>query len=316
MKFVYILICNDDNFFAEQTLVSMFSLRYYNPKANIVLIVDQDTSLYLNKSNNKIFDYIDDIIIATVPNELSPKKKSRFLKTSLRLLIDGDYIYLDCDTIICGSLHEMLSMNCQMGAVIDNHGLLDNFQFYDYMNKTHNRYIKFCNYFNTGILFVKDTPLTREFYKDWHNHFLKDMQRFDYDFDQPSCNIINHKYEIIQKLDDKFNFQLITPSIGEHRVEKALIIHYFTSIECLNMFFPFREFYFIKKIRNKGINEEMKAIILNSKDFIYSMSCYLDEREKQIYISPVVVLARKISRDYPWTNKLVQRLYRLFGFKI
>lgn len=100
-----------------------------------------------------------------------------------------------------------------MAAVRDHHGLSDNFQFYYYTKKTHYSYIEFPNYFNAGILFVKNNALTRSFYKDWYNLWLKESQRYNYDFDQPSFNIINLKYDVIQKLDDKFNCQLMTTNL-------------------------------------------------------------------------------------------------------
>lgn len=316
MKFVYVLISNENDFLAEQALVSMFSLKYFNPDSNIILYTDKESSNYLKETKNKILKFIDEIIIVNVPIHLSQKQRSRYIKTSLRFMREGDFIYIDCDTVICGSLNEMFKTNYQMGAVLDNHGLLYNFQYNDYIKKVNHSYIKFNHYFNAGVLFVKDTTFTRNFFVDWHNLWLKDLQLYNYDSDQPSFNIINHKYNLIHVLSPIYNCHYIIPDKENDVIEGALILHYITSLPFIQIFFPIRERKFLNKLRINGLSEELKTIILNPKEFIYQIPNPLNDIEKKFNQSPVVILARKISRDFPWTNKIIRTLYRILGYKI
>lgn len=41
MKYLYALISNSNDYFAEQLLISVFSLKYYNPSAFVSLLTDK-----------------------------------------------------------------------------------------------------------------------------------------------------------------------------------------------------------------------------------------------------------------------------------
>ena len=41
-KMVYVLVSNDKDYYLEQAYVSMFSLKKYNPKAQIYVVADQE----------------------------------------------------------------------------------------------------------------------------------------------------------------------------------------------------------------------------------------------------------------------------------
>lgn len=46
-KIIYVLVSNENDCYLEQALVSIYSLRLYNPDANLLLLVDEETSLSL-----------------------------------------------------------------------------------------------------------------------------------------------------------------------------------------------------------------------------------------------------------------------------
>ena len=43
-KIIYVLVSNENDCYLEQALVSIYSLRLYNPDANLLLLVDEETS--------------------------------------------------------------------------------------------------------------------------------------------------------------------------------------------------------------------------------------------------------------------------------
>jgi len=41
-KIIYVLVSNENDCYLEQALVSIYSLRLYNPDANLLLLVDEE----------------------------------------------------------------------------------------------------------------------------------------------------------------------------------------------------------------------------------------------------------------------------------
>ena len=92
-KFLYILVSQGKDIFYEQTLVSVLSLRYHNPDAFISLLVDDGTDKNLVDFRGQIKDLVNEYKVVEYPKETSNKVRSRLLKTNMRNLIDGDFLY-------------------------------------------------------------------------------------------------------------------------------------------------------------------------------------------------------------------------------
>ena len=52
MKIVYVLVCSEKDFYYEQALVSILSLRHVMPQAYIALLIDDESYDYLQKTTN------------------------------------------------------------------------------------------------------------------------------------------------------------------------------------------------------------------------------------------------------------------------
>ena len=52
-KIIYVLVSNENDCYLEQALVSIYSLRLYNPDANLLLLVDEETSSIYNHRTTK-----------------------------------------------------------------------------------------------------------------------------------------------------------------------------------------------------------------------------------------------------------------------
>ncbi|MBQ0060663.1 MAG: hypothetical protein KBT15_02660 [Bacteroidales bacterium] len=122
-KVVYVLVSCESDYYCEQLLMSLFSLKYYNPDVDVELITDSKTYQSFVGNRAMIKKDCNRTRVFDLPNELNREQKSRYLKTNLRNLIHGNYLFLDTDTIITGSIAEIDNLRCDVGAVLDSFSL-------------------------------------------------------------------------------------------------------------------------------------------------------------------------------------------------
>ena len=109
-KIVYVVISTDNDIYLEQAWISAYSVKYYNPTAFITFVTDEDTYKGIVSSDRKnILQIVDEIIPIPLEKGLSNMKRSRWIKTNLRNLIKGDFLFIDTDLeiqIIAAYLHD------------------------------------------------------------------------------------------------------------------------------------------------------------------------------------------------------------------
>lgn len=264
-KLVYVLTCAPEATYIEQALISIWSARYHNPDAHIVLIVDYNTHQLLVGKRTEILKYISEELVVEVPVELSAMQASRWLKTSVRNLINGDFLFIDCDTIVTQNLSEIDLWDCQIGAVLDSHqtistqlmtGLsttVDQENFLLQASKCGWDFTSVEYYRSSGIIYVKDTIDTRKFYMLWHKNYLH-SRKCGISIDQLSLEKTTQEMPIVSDIDDVWNAVMYTRPIF---IEKAKIIHF--------TFFKNNSFLFSKRvlrlIRDRGLSDYFKYYI-------------------------------------------------------
>lgn len=230
-KVVYVLISDATDIYCEQLLVSLHTLRIHQKDAIVQISVDQDTFDSLQGDRSIIKSYCNDIIVVDVPEEFSKIQRSRFIKTSLRKFIVGDYLYIDTDTIIAKPISEIDNLECEIGAVYDYHrkdyskdnGLLKINLSLEYDHLVGNPY------YNSGVIYVKDTPRTHAFYKHWHQLWLETNSKGSV-FDQPPLFQANIDFNnLITKIDDVWNC-MISEGGGIKYLKDSKIIHVFFNV--------------------------------------------------------------------------------------
>lgn len=285
-KIVYVLVSNDADIYYEQALLSAWSVRHYNPYAHIALVMDDRTANRLDDSYAELLKYIDERIVEDFDAEVSGRLRSRELKTSLRNLVQGDYLFIDADTIVCGSLEGVDTFQMQIGAVLDGHKRYDKY-FHHHLTQASKwldcKVTDGLPYYNSGVMYVKDTSETHTFYDAWHELYNK-MQREGHFFDQPSLFQICQNYPIVEEIDGSFNCQLFLgglPYLGD-----AKIIHTFNDLGLTEYGNPkkgqqyyanaTKAFYlpastnFLLKIKQQGgLTDEDKQIALTAKRQFY-----------------------------------------------
>ena len=127
-QIVYTLISSEKDYFLEELWVSLYSFRQFHPEATVNVLVDEPTRKYMEEFP-KLCDMITNIVVVPVPEKYNAKQRSRVIKTTVRNVIDGAYLFIDTDTVICKPLNDIDHLECDIAAVPDGHLLLKECMF-------------------------------------------------------------------------------------------------------------------------------------------------------------------------------------------
>ncbi len=230
-KFVYALVSSPADNYLEQAFVSMYSLKHHNPDAHIVVVTDEISNHSFVELRKKELRYADEIVVVPLDDSYTQRQRSRLIKTSIRQHVSGDYLFIDCDTVICKSLEIVDTLQYDIAACVDTHchDFRDN--PYRWLCLAHGRALdwpieKEEQYFNCGVMLVKDTPNTHDFYNRWHANLI-DGFSMNVFMDQPAFAKTNYQMRhIVHVLDDVWNCEL---KHGIRYLKDALIVHYLTT---------------------------------------------------------------------------------------
>lgn len=304
MKFIYVVTGNEKNIYIEQTWVSIWSLKYYNPDAKAVIVTDESTIKHI-QSNPELIKLCTDIVSVHIDDEISEMEKSRWLKTKLRELIKGDFVYLDSDTIVTGDIRELNEVANDVNFVLDTHvSFRENFH--------HKRVIRLVrkiygsdvshelDYYNGGFFIAKDTDMSHRFFKEWHENWKISMKK-GLSLDQMALlmTCMNNP-NIVKPLPGIYNCQL-TYSVAY--LHDAKIVHFQRLKKRIGE--PISEFYkndIYKKIKQQGyIGDDDKERILHCKSNLSVTATPINKQEYKILNSYPVAALKKL---YSWLGLL------------
>lgn len=309
-KLVYVLTCAPEGNYIEQALMSVWSARHWNPDAHIVLVTDNLTDQLFVDKRAEILDYISEkIVVPFEDDSLSMMYRSRWIKTSVRQLIQGDFLFIDCDTIICKSLGEVDDFNCEIGAVGDSNVSFQEDAFKSVtcgivsklsINITDESY-----YYSSGVIYVKDTIRTHSFYQHWHDNW-KNGCFFNVFIDQPSLMKTNLGFgHMISTIDNKFNSILFTQS---PELYNASIIHI---AEHRNSCFLFSPLVY-KIIMQYGLQPWITCLIIN----IHGTYLPFDYWIRNSTLSQRVQWIRNLTKSLYIYGEYVDKTFSQIEFKI
>ena len=283
--------------------MSVWSARYHNPDAHIVLLTDDRTDLLLSGGiRGELLDYVTEkIVIPFEEADASMMYRSRWIKTSVRELIVGDFLFIDCDTLICKSLSEIDSFDCEIGAVLESHLLVKD--YCDDLREaaataTHKIGIDLDaekEYFSSGVIYVKDTPLTHRLYHLWHQFWL-DSFASGLPIDQPSLAKANRESgHPIKGIPDTYNCILFTQNSF---TDKAHILH-IASFRNPSFLFTGRMFDYL---RENGLTGWIKESILRASDSFLPFDYVVRHstlKERIKWIRAIAGNSRTIKKNLP-----------------
>lgn len=320
LKFVYALISNEQDFYAEQAALSMHSLRLHNPDSHITLVTDEETLDALTGNRSLIRQYVNEFVIVNPPADFSPKQKSRFLKTSLRQNIKGDFLFLDCDTIVTDRLDALEDVQCDVAAVYAQHTNSRDIYYFDKHWNSNNEHRHMTQYYevrdvpadekyeirfhcNSGVMLCRDTENAYRLFETWHQFWLESSTVYGYHSDQ--CDLWRADAAlngIMTELDGSYNCQIIYPFMVVRYIFDCKVFHYFSTSRRYN-WISFKNPSVLKKVRKDGISSDLEK----------RMRTLVEEyfRDYIAYRSPLVELAKEVSTRYPSINKLVKKINKL-----
>jgi lipopolysaccharide biosynthesis glycosyltransferase len=276
-KLVYVLTCSHDDDYIEQALVAVYSARYHNPDAHIVLLTDDKTDKLLVGMRGELLYYVTEKIVVPFDADKNMHYRSRWLKTSVRKLIKGDYLFIDCDTITMCDLSHIEQLDAEIAMCRDENvniadedytaakPMIDNCAIIGF-DITKEKY-----YFNSGVMYVRDTETTHKLYDRWHELWQKGVKQ-GINLDQPTFAKANIEMgHVVELMEDRWN--CIVPTQIEE-IYSAYILHFWHS----------KSFLYTGKvmqyIRENGLTEFMKYFILHptetfmpSDNRVYGYTC-------------------------------------------
>lgn len=300
-KIVYAIVSSGKSVYFERAFVSAWSVKHYNPQSKITVVIDYvsrnsvDSECYVN-----FMKLIDEEIVISINDDYTNVEKSRWIKTNLRNLVKGDFLFLDVDTIVCEDLSEIDDFDIDIGFVQDF-----NCPFRENQNyKIHKRLMKKyfnqtitsdSDYFNSGVIFAKDKKRCHDFFTLWHNNWLE-TRRNGYFRDQLSLlKTTIDSHGTASEISGVYNCQFC---INLKFLHQAKIMHFYRMQKDFSLSPFFDESLYLKVRENKEISEELQSMILNCKSIFNGPSMSLGGIDLEIVGSNVYRLIKNIFNNH------------------
>ena len=311
-KIVYVVVSDETDIFLEQALLSIFSLRKLNPNAYVEFVIDQVTNDSIIGKRSEIKKHVNKTTVIEVPDNYSKGQKSRWIKTNLRNLIEGDFLFIDTDTIITDSLEEIDDFDGDIGAVKDKHAPIKH-------NKDKNKlllwskqdgwtYSEDLDYFNSGVMFVRDCEFTHDFFREWNKRWKICSTKYSRFFDQPLFAATNEFFQHpVKELAGEWNCQ---PTGGISFLYKATIMHYwgYNRKDYAWMFYDKK---IIREIKESGnIPNEISDLVDKAKEAFIIPNEIIAGKELEIYYSPVFQVCLSFEKVFALFNSMSKLLLK------
>lgn len=263
MKYLFVLTSSPKDFFCEQTLVAITSLRAHNPNAFVTLLTDDKTAETLTGTRASIKEAVDELKVLKLDEKYSPMLRSRFLKTVMRNEIEGDFLYMDSDIAVAGDLtipgvwqggiYAVLDFHTNLHKAINRKKVLNAAKMLGFSP------IKNDEIFNGGVMFASDTPQARAFFRKWHELWQYSVSK-NYPFDMAALAETDFSFGyVIKKMPGEWNCQL---AYGKQFLPQAKILHFFGSriVDTCGRKVPPGMDVFLPKILRKDFYTNLKNI--------------------------------------------------------
>jgi len=312
MHYLYVLTSSTNDFYYEQFLLSITSLKLKMPDAETTLLCDSKTAETLTGKRTEYEKLISNIVSAEPPYLMSQIEVSRWLKTSMRRLVKGDFLFIDCDTIVTDNLSSIKELGIEFGACLDRHSLINFHDKKNFIIKNDNR-LGFSSYllnkhYNSGVIFCADTPAIHNFFERWHDYWLFSKKN-NILRDQPAFNMaISENHSLVAELDGTWNCQVAFN--GLQFLEKSKIIHCFISDTFLAASpFMLSSEDLLKNIKKSGrITDDAFELLKNPRSAFSPQSRILSGSEM------IYVINSDFFQFIIFLKKKIPFLFRFFNF--
>jgi len=296
---VYTLVSSETDVFLEELWASLYSLRQFHPEVTVRVLVDEPTKEYMMHFP-ELCKMVTEIVVAPVPEEYNAKQRSRVIKTFVRNLVDGTYLYLDVDTVICKPLDGIDEISCDIAAVPDCHLPMKDLMFspVEGIKRTFGVDVSDMEtWFNAGVMLVADNDKTRKFFQAWREKWTYSCFERGQSQDQPALSVVNKEFGgLMQKMPDIYNAQV---AVSLKYFADAAILHWWH----LNFledqeYSPYFSLQIYRDIKEKGgITPEIADLIKNCKQSFTNPSMVVGKEYIYFLFSPAGKIFNRIYRD-------------------
>ncbi len=229
LQVVFVLTATGNSPYLHMARLALASVRLSNPGLPILLLCDAATVEDASFQACGLAQQAHRVLSCETP-EGDAAFRSRFIKTSMRSLVQGSFLFLDLDLIVRSDLRPLLLVHAELAGAVNyaRQGIAGQI---DAMNEEiiatmgWERHAEY--YVNTGVLFMRDTPAVHAACADWHQRWAQCFERTGKHFDQPAFNcMLQGVKPSFAVLDSRYNAQ-VRPTPGT--AEGAVIWHYYLS---------------------------------------------------------------------------------------
>lgn len=227
-QILYLLVSGPEDVYLEQAYVSACSAARRNPSARLILLTDRVTAdgwLQQNPLSKAFQALFSQQVVVDLDPSLPAMERSRLLKTGMRESVQGDFLFIDADTLVARPLADIDAFPADLAAAPDLHC-----RFAEHPHRLPT--IHLCQrlgydpsadeyYYNSGVLLVRDTPENHAFFRRWQDNYLEGYRK-GVRPDQPSLAKTNACGKLV-RLPDVWNCEVQN---GVRFLKDAYIVHY------------------------------------------------------------------------------------------
>src|SRR5208337_308040 len=115
-QFCYVLTTTGRDVFGDMTYASVQFLRYAHPEAQIICLCDAQSHRALESMRHPLLEAVDRAEPVVTPDG-SAGHRNRFIKTQMRQIVQGDFVYFDSDTVVVDCIDEMFACPAPMAGI-------------------------------------------------------------------------------------------------------------------------------------------------------------------------------------------------------
>lgn len=187
--FAFILAADQPGSLLESMICVTAELtRRLHPDAVLIVVSDYYAVAQDNVSGSVLARVADEVRRVPTPHG-NAKFRSRYLKTTIRDHIRGDFVFLDADAVPVRPLYELFDIDADVAFALDRNVEPQRYRMDEWVTQLYatNRWGAPRLYFNSGVALYRDTAETRELFRQWHKlwNYTRQSGR---DEDQPALN--------------------------------------------------------------------------------------------------------------------------------
>ena len=231
LKIVYVLSTDQIDYLHLLAATALLT-RTTVTTCTMVCVTDRRTQEFAVASGIRLGAWVEEIVAVDTPHE-NPLVSSRYLKTTLRSHVAGDFLYLDLDAvIICQDFRALLADAPCIAASQNRDHLYRTGQFpadigttiYGPMGWDH----PFLPYVNSGVLFCRDNAECHDLFRRWHERWNAQRDRVGSHLDQPALNrVLWESPSSLKLMPPNFNPPV---DVGPEHETDAWVFHYYISV--------------------------------------------------------------------------------------